>query len=188
MLQSLIKIGLLFFVVILHACVNDLEEVKAITKDFDLSKDVADSVRIIYSDSGMVKLIIEAPTLERYNDNSETKDVFPNGILISFFNDAGKIDSWLKADWAERIPSTQTMIAKSNVAFYNLQNDKLQTSELIWDDKSKKIYTEKFIRITRPTIGDTLYGLGLVTDQQFNRIEIKRRIKAKLAGGEIVPQ
>lgn len=178
----------ILFIIAFSSCVNDLEEVKAITQNFDLSKDVADSVRIIYSDSGFVKLIIEAPVLERYNSNNESKDVFPKGILISFFNEAGKIDSWLKADYAERIPSSQKMIAKTNVAFYNISNDKLQSSELIWDEKSKQIYTEKFIRITRPMIGDTLYGLGLVTDQQFRRIEIKRRIKARLAAGDFVPQ
>ncbi len=180
---------LLFFLLFLslYSCVTDIEEVKAITQDLDLSKDVADSVKIIYSDSGQVKLIIQAPTLERYTQKEQSKDVFPNGILISFFNENGVIDSWLKADRAERIPAEQKMIAKGNVAFYNAVNDKLQTSELIWDDKTKMIYTEKFIRITRPTEGDTLYGLGLITDQKFERIEIKRRIKAKLAAKDVVP-
>ena len=187
MSQLSIKFLFLFILISFYSCVTDIKEVNAITLDLDLSKDVADSVKIIYSDSGNVKLIIEAPTLERYTQKEQSKDVFPNGILISFFNENGVIDSWLKADMAERIPSEQKMIAKGNVAFYNTINDKLQTSELTWDDKTKQIYTEKFIRITRPTEGDTIYGLGLVTDQKFERIEIKRRIKAKLSAKDVVP-
>lgn len=187
MSQLLTRFFLVLLAISLYSCVTDIEEVKAITQDLDLSKDVADSVKIIYSDSGKVKLIIQAPTLERYTQKELSKDVFPNGILISFFNENGVVDSWLKADRAERIPADQKMIAKGNVAFYNAVNDKLQTSELIWDDKTNSIYTEKFIRITRPTEGDTLYGLGLVTDQKFERIEIKRRIKAKLSGNDVVP-
>lgn len=79
------------------------------------------------------------------------------------------------------------MTVRGNVQFYNLRNDKLQTSELIYDENLKKIYTEKFIRITRPSLGDTIYGIGFETDQNFNRIEIKQKIKGKLGGGEFIP-
>ena len=79
------------------------------------------------------------------------------------------------------------MTVRGNVRFYNSVEDKLQTSELIWDENLKKIYTEKFIRITRPVMGDTIYGIGFETDQNFKRIEIKQKIKGKLAGGEFIP-
>ncbi len=164
----------------ISGCTNDIEEVNAITKKYDVTKDVGENVRIIYSDSAEVKLIIEAPTLERYNDVSEPKDVFPKGILISFLNGSKVPTSWLKADYAVRNPRAQTMVAKGNVVFYNIENDRLQSSELIWDEANKKIYTEKFIRITQPSKGDTIYGMGFVTDPQFKIIEIKQKVKAKI--------
>jgi hypothetical protein len=40
--------------------------------------------------------------------------------------------------------------------------------------------TEKFIRITRPLDGDTLFGIGFVADQNFKRLEIKRRMQGKI--------
>jgi LPS export ABC transporter protein LptC len=167
-------------IVFLSACSNNIEEVNAITKKYDVTKDVGEGVKIIYSDSAQVKLIIEAPILERYNDVAEPKDVFPNGILISFLNDSKVPTSWLKADYAVRNPRSKTMVAKGNVVFYNSENDRLQSSELIWDETKRKIYTEKFIRITQPSKGDTIYGMGFETDPQFKIIEIKQRVKAKI--------
>ena len=182
------KYFLLFLLFITFSCTNDIEEVKAITQKYDLTKDVGENVKIIYSDSASVRLIIEAPILERYYDINDPRDVFPKGIFISFLNEFKTPTSWLKADMAIRSQKNQTMTAKGNVVFYNRENDKLQTSELIWDERQKKIYTEKFIRIAQPSSGDTIYGIGFETDQNFRRIEIKKKIKAKLAAGDFVPQ
>lgn len=187
MLQSLSKCSLfLLLVITTFSCVNNIAEVNEITRKFDATKDIGESVKIIYSDSGQVKLIIEAPVLERHNDPNEPIDVFSKGILISFLDDNKVARSWLKADNATRNQKLQTMIAKGNVVFYNDKNDKLQSSELIWDENLKKIYTEKFIKISRPSIGDTIYGIGFETDLNFNRIEIKHKIKARLAAGDFI--
>jgi LPS export ABC transporter protein LptC len=188
MSQLLSKYIFVFFCVCFLSCSNDIAEVNKITQTFDVSKDVGTNVKIVYSDSAFVKVIVEAPTLERYNDVNAQKDVFPNGILVSFLDENKVATSWLKADRAERNPRDKKMIAKGNVVFYNAQNDKLQTSELIWDENTKQIKTEKFIRITQPTKGDTIYGIGFVTDQNFKRIEIKKKIKARLTSGEFLPK
>lgn len=173
--------------ILLYACTTNLSEVKAITKEYDVSKDIGEKIKIIYSDSALVKMTIDAPVIERYNDLADPKDVFPKGILISFLGYNRKPESWLTASEAIREPKKRKMTVRGNVQFYNLRNDKLQTSELIYDENLKKIYTEKFIRITRPSLGDTIYGIGFETDQNFNRIEIKQKIKGKLGGGEFIP-
>ncbi len=184
MLQWWIKqsgqVFLLVILVFITSCTNNIEDVNTITKKYDVTKDVGENVKIIYSDSAQIKLTIEAPILERYNDSNEPQDVFPKGIFISFLNDQKVATSWLKADYAVRSPRKQNMIAKGNVVFYNIENDRLNTSELIWDEAKKKIYTEKFIRITQPSKGDTIYGMGFETDSEFKRMEIKQRVKAKL--------
>jgi LPS export ABC transporter protein LptC len=180
----------LFFlgcIITVAACSNDIAEVNKITQKLDVSKDVGKDIKIIYSDSAQAKVIIEAPELERYNDMLNPRDVFTKGILVTFLDSTKQATSWLKADQAERNPQQQKMIARGNVQLYNAANDKLQTSELIWDEVQQKIYTEKFIRITQPSKGDTLYGIGFVTDQNFNRIEIKKKIKARISRGDFLP-
>jgi LPS export ABC transporter protein LptC len=174
------------FVIGLFGCVNSIEDIDALNKTYDVKKDIGTDVKIVYSDSGKVKLVIEAPVLHRYNDYSEPKDIFPNGILITFMDDNKNPMSWLKADYAERLVRNKTMVAKGNVKFYNVNNDALRTAELKWDEATKIISTEKFVKITQPSRQDTIYGIGLVTDYQFNRMEITNKFKARISGGELL--
>ena len=67
-----------------HACTTDLSEVKAITKEYDVSKDVGEKSRSFTAIQRLVKMTIDAPVIERYNDLADPKDVFPKDILISF--------------------------------------------------------------------------------------------------------
>ena len=168
--------GLLF----LAACENDVAEVNALTsKEFDTKVDIGKEVVITYSDSGKVQVVCESPEMQRLN-TTDTKDIFPKGLKITFLDDNLQARAWLEADYAERLPFKYIMIARGNVKLYNTQNEKLQTSELIWDETKKLIYTEKFVRITRPTERDTTYSLGFETDQNFKQIILKRRIQSKL--------
>lgn len=167
------------------ACSNDVNEVELITSpELNTRVDVGKNIQITYSDSGIVQVICDSPVMERQNDQ-EVKDVFPEGLKITFLDENHQPTAWLEADYAERIPNKYLLTAKGNVRLYNVQNDKLQTSELHWDESRKKIYTEKFVRISRPTQRDTTYGLGFEADQDFKQIIIKRRIQSKLSAENI---
>jgi LPS export ABC transporter protein LptC len=154
---------------------------------YDVKKDVGTDVKIIYSDSGNIKLVIEAPVLHRYSSYGEPKDVFPKGILVTFMDANKQPMSWLKADYAERSTKDRVMIAKGNVKFYNVSNDALRTSELKWDEALRLITTEKFVKITQPSRQDTIFGMGLKTDYEFKHMEIINKFKARISGGELVP-
>lgn len=172
---------LFFFVsLFLISCVNDLDEVDAYTTSMDTSIDIGEEVKIIYSDSGLIKVIIEGPVLEKHNKIRNPKEVFPEGIFVTFLDEGKEATSWLEGDHAVRDGESQKMIVQGNVSFYNKDNEKLQSSELIWDEKTGLIYTDKFVKITRPLQKDTIYGLGFETDQSFDKITIKHAVKSKL--------
>ena len=66
---------------------------------------------------------------------------------------------------------TKIMEARYNVIVENIQKDeRLNTEELFWDQNSNKIYSNKFVKITRGE--EVLTGDGLVSDQNFDNIEI----------------
>lgn len=175
------KIFLLALVVMSFvACVNDIEEVNALLEEYNPSVDIGSDVRILYSDSGYVKIIIEGAVLEQHNDLNNPNQTFPAGIFVTFLDVNEKPHSWLKGNYAIRNETEQTMTVRGNVSFYNSDNDKLQSSELIWDERKQLIYTDKFVKITRPIQQDTLYGLGFETDQSFKKIYIKHSVKGKL--------
>lgn len=165
----------------LLSCSNDVEEInQLLAEDLQTNVERGKNIRIFYSDSALVKVIINAPILERYNAFNDSKDVFPKGILIEFLNDKKVVDSWLKADQAVREARTSKVTAKGNVIFYNAKNEKLETPELIWDENERMVYTEKIVRITQAEKGDTTYGFGFRANQDFSRIEIKKKVQGKM--------
>ena len=167
--------------------IGKVEEIDSLLSE-GLRSDVerGKNIRIVYSDSAVVKIVIHAPVMERYSDYNNSKDVFPKGILLEFLNENKIVYSWLKAETAIREERTQKITAKGNVIFYNDKNEKLETPELIWDERERIVYTDKLVRITQAEKGDTTYGFGFKANQEFTRFEIKQKVQGKINVSDFV--
>lgn len=161
------------------SCSNNVEEIDNLVSKYEVYKEVGEEVKIYYSDSAQVKVKISGPILERYISKSDPKDVFPEGVFVEFLNLNGKPYSWLEADRAVRTQKDNTILVTGHVKFYNQKNEKLESPELIWDEKEEVVKTDKFVRITQPEKGDTSYGYGFIADQNFTRFEIKQKVQGK---------
>ena len=171
------------------SCTTKVEEIDAfLENNLNAGREEGTNVRIIYSDSARIKLIVNAPLLERYNEEGNTMDVFPKGILIEFFNNQNHTDSWLKAESAIRESRNKKITARGNVVFYNARNEKLETPELIFDEKDRIVYTDKLVRITQAEKGDTTYGFGFQANQSFTVFEIRKKVQGKLNAGDFIAE
>lgn len=160
------------------ACTNDVKDVEALFSDIDLDTEVATDVEILYSDSSYVRIKIDAPKMIRHLNPSDPYDEFPDGLRVTFYNAGIKPSSWLEAGYAIRKEEDKKVYVKDDVIVYNNKGDKMRTIELIWDENEKLIYTEKPVKIMQPSIGDTLFGYGVIANQDFTRFEIKRKVSA----------
>lgn len=164
----------------ISACSNDMKDVEALISGAGVGKEVASDVEIFYSDSAVVRIKITAPTLVRHIGQSSQDEEFPDGLLVEFYNNKKRPYSWLKADYGMRDVLKKRIVTKGNVEMYNRKNEKLMTSELIWDEGEEILYTEKFVKIIQPESQDTSTGFGFVTNQDFTRFEIKKKGSASL--------
>lgn len=167
----------LFYLLILlgmYSCVTEIDKVNALTDNLETSVETATEVEILYSDSAQLKVKIAGPTMNRYLDKDNPREEFPDGVHVEFFNDKGRIISWLDADYAVHIQKESKIITQKNVNLYNSENEKLETWELIWDEKQDRVYTDRFVMITQPEKGDTSYGYGFEANNDFTRFEIKK--------------
>lgn len=167
--------------IVLQGCTNSIEEVNAISGEYSTSKDIGENVRLVYSDSARVQVIVEGAKLERYTSKAEPKEVFTDGVKITFLDDNLQPSSWLTADEAVRTPKEKKMVVRGNATLYNSDDKKLQSYELIWDEDKNLLYTDKFVRITIPAKGDTIYGVGFETDRDFKILKINRRVQGVLS-------
>jgi LPS export ABC transporter protein LptC len=171
---------LLPMVFLLVACSGDTSEIDKLYEDRQVEEEVIEEVEILYSDSAQVRLSVSSPELIRKDIDQKPVEIFPKGLKVAFYQNAYQPQTWLEADEATRFTGERLIILKGNVKLYNRENDKLETAELIWDEEKQEIRTEKFVRITQPEKGDTTYGFGFKSDQDFNRFEIKRKFSGKI--------
>lgn len=175
-MKPLNYILVLFLFSFITACTNSVEEVDALFTERDLKIEQAKEVEILYSDSAQIKLKITAPTLKRYVERKNSIDEFPDGVLVEFYDSNGKIISWLESDYAIRKDEDKKIYVKQNVKLFNTSDDELSTDELIWDEETGEIYTNKYVRIAQPQRGDTLFGYGFIAKQEFQRFQLNKKV------------
>jgi LPS export ABC transporter protein LptC len=162
---------LFLFSLALGGCVNDMDEVNAIVETETLPISVGDDVQIIYSDSALLKVILEAKHLERFLGEDPYLEM-TNGVYVRFFNNQGAIESELRSNYAISYEHSDIMEAKENVIVVNKKGETLNTEHLIWEKKTEKIRTDEFVKIT--TEDEVIFGHGLESNQDFTKYRIKK--------------
>ena len=170
----------IFSFLLLLGCSSDLKQIDKMFAEDSRPLEKGSNIRTIYSDSANLLLILESPLFVSKELEKEKILEYPNGIKISFLDHNNIAKSWLIADRAINKIKDKKFVANGNVKLFNKSNDKLESSELIWDEKNEILYTEKFVKITQPSKGDTLYGYGFVSNREFTEFEIKKKLFGKI--------
>lgn len=165
-----LKIIILFF--FLSSCENDLAEVERVIKKEELQfETMKGGVEMLYSDSAIVRVKVTGPTMLRYLNKEEPTQEFPDGVNVDFFSPSGRVSSQLSSKYAIRYEGKKNILVKDSVVWKSKLDEILETEELIWDEKEERVYTKKFVKITRPD--EIVYGYGLDANQDFTRWKIE---------------
>lgn len=156
----------------LFGCSNSKQEIQAMFPSKTAQAEWAYEGYILYSDSAQLKVRVDYDVLKKYKVSNEDVTEFPKGMFVTFFDLNGRPSSFLSAKYAIRKDRNKEMISRDSVVLYNQEGDKLETSELIWDEKNEQIYTDKYVRISQSMRGDTSYGYGFRAKQDFSTYEI----------------
>jgi LPS export ABC transporter protein LptC len=168
---------LLFFA----GCGDKDKEKQQVFTDDDLAVEIAKEVEILYSDSAVVRVRVLGPVMYNFTDRYEPKQEFPAGVKIEFLESDRSVRSTLTAKTAVREQEKSTISARDSVVLVNKAGEVLETEELIWDEKTQKVRTDKFVKVTKPG-GEVLYGFGLEANQDFSYWKIvvpKGKLKVK---------
>lgn len=155
---------------LLLACENNLEDVAALNEKLDTQVERAEEVEILYSDSAKIKVKIAGPTMLYHLDRKDPKQEFPDGVKVDFFDQFQNKSSVLTAKYAIRLEQKQQVLVRDSVVWKSVDNEKLETEELIWDEQKEKLLSNKFVVITRPE--EIIYGHGFEANQDFSNARI----------------
>ncbi|MFK7809173.1 MAG: LPS export ABC transporter periplasmic protein LptC [Saprospiraceae bacterium] len=163
---------LLLVLLFLLSCKNDLSDVEKFTPREDAFLETAHDVRLLYSDSAVVKVQVEGPKMVRYLDKEEPRDEFPGGIAVSFFDGRQRVNSTLTSKFAVRYEGKKQITVSDSVVWISKQGEMLETELLIWDEENEKVYSNRFVRITDDQ--EVIYGHGFEANQDFTEWRIKQ--------------
>lgn len=134
----------------------------------------SDSLTIFNSEDGNLTYVFKAPLMERYELAKEPFMEFRRGIDIVTFKDTTSIvESTLVANYAIFLEKQKLWETKGNVICTNAQGQKLETEQLYWNQRTRKIYSNVDSKITQPN-GDIIVGVGFESDEQFKEWEFRQ--------------
>ncbi len=163
----------------MSACTDLKKETRQVFTQDDVAMEVARDVEILYSDSARVRVRISGPVLHNFTERDDPRQEFPQGVKVDFLDERQQAKSTLTAKNAIRRQDKGQVTARDSVVLNTVRGERLETEELIWDEKTEKIFTDKFVKVTKP--GEIIYGFGLEANQDFSYWKItvpKGRIKA----------
>lgn len=173
-LKLFLSITTLAVVVMLFSCINNPDDVRAVKQNKQLPVEWADDVEIIYSEAGKMKVLMTAPRMEKYINESENYTLLPQGIHAVFFDEDDQEKSSIKAGYAIEYPDKKLVEARYNVQVVNENADTLNTENLTWDRTRKLIFTQSSVRIITHE-NEVIYGEnGMEADERFTRWRIKQ--------------
>ena len=153
------------------ACENDLAEVNRFVDERETQQEVAHDVQMYYSDSAEVHVRVRAPTLIRHLDKLKPRQEFIDGVQVDFLGARESVHSQLTAKYALRFEKDNQVIMRDSVVWLSGSGEQLETEELIWEEQTGRVYSNKFVVIRRPN--EIVYGYGFESDQDFSFARIK---------------
>ncbi len=155
---------------IFSACETDLDKVERIaSNEVSLPVETSKNVEIIYSDSAIVRAKLTSPVLKFYKVQNAYHEM-PNGLYVEFYDGNKRVESTLQSKYGRKFQNQGIIEVKDSVVVINNKGERLDTEKLIWNEKTKKIYTNSFVRITTAT--DIMFGEGLEANQNFTNYKI----------------
>ena len=131
-----------------------------------------DSVTMLISDSGVIRYRVTSEVWKIYDKAAEPYWYYPKKVYFEKFNDSLRTESLVQCDTAKYFTRRKMWELRKNVVIVNLSGDRFETSLLYWDQLTRRIYSDSFIRIEQ---GDqVMRGYGFESNEQLTVYTIKK--------------
>lgn len=137
---------------IVLSCKSNVQETDSV-KSTDRPVQVINDMFVVQSDNGHVSMRVESRLMEHYDKDSISYDLFPKGISVYGYTPEGLLESVIIANAAKhtvpkRKNGDEVWAAFGNVVIHNvIKMETMETDTLYWDQTSKEIYTDCYVKM-----------------------------------------
>lgn len=144
----------------------------AITNRDSVPVMITHDVSTYISDSGVVRYKIIADEWKVFDRLDPSRWTFEQGVYLEKFNDDLSIEAVIVADTAYYYDKQELWELRGNVHIENEQDEQFDTQLLFWNQKTKQVYSDLYIRIRQQR--RVITGIGFTSNQDFTNYTIKR--------------
>ena len=127
-----------------------------------------DKMFVVQSENGMLQMRMEADVMERYDKDTLSYELFPEGFAVYGYNEEGLLETEITSDNAKHVKfddGRETWEAFGNVVVKNIINKEvMETDTLYWDRKKGRIYTDCYVKMHSPD--GFMQGYGMESDER----------------------
>jgi len=159
------------------SCENDINEVNKIENiQAEEAVDISKDVKVIYSDSAIVKAQLTGPEMRIYHDTTANKNSnyeFQKGVQIIFFDANGAESQRITSDYGIQRAKENLIEFKKNVIITLANGSIIKTEEFIFDQENKKYYNAVPITFEMKDGRGNFQGTSFTSDTDFNLIKVE---------------
>ena len=122
----------------------------AITERDSLPMMQTTGVTTFISDSGVTRYKVITEEWLVYDRRNPSYWAFEKGVYLEQFDSVFNIEASIKSDTAYYYDKTKLWKLMGHVDVENRKGERFNTELLYWNQTTKKIYTDRFIRIQQP--------------------------------------
>ena len=159
---------------VVFSCKRTLDEAEKI----DLTKTPFQRVEqmfVVQTKNGNLQMRVESDLMERYENDTASYELFPNGMEVYAYSEDGALETMLLSDKARHYKKKdgreEYWAAFGNVVVQNIiKQETLETDTLYWDQARKEIYTDCYVRMF--SNDGFMQGYGMRSDERARNTTI----------------
>lgn len=144
----------------------------------DLTKvplQTVDSMYAVQTRNGLLQMRMEAAVMERYRNDEESYELFPQGFSVYAYDADGVLETHISSRAARHTTTRndEKWAAYGEVVILNyVKGERMETDTLYWDRQNQKIFTDCFVKLYSPD--GFMQGYGMESDEMARNAQILR--------------
>lgn len=162
---------------VVYSCKGKLGEADSL----DLSSvplQTIDNMFAVQTKNGIVGMRMEADLMERFDNDSCSRETFPKGLAVYAYTEDGLLETTIFSDNAihetkKDREGSESWSAFGNVTVQNvIKQETMETDTIYWDRAKGEIYTDCYVRMASPD--GFMQGYGMRSDERARNSIILR--------------
>lgn len=162
--------------IVFASCESNFKDVQKINFSEFTPSGEADNFNLKYTDSGKIKSILISPKMLDYSNVEYPFTEFPKGIDVTLYDENAK-KTFVTANYAISFKGTDIIDLQGNVVIKTESGQKLETTQLYFDQKNEWFHTEKSFKLSAPN--GVSYGEGIDFSKDFQIVN-SQRVKGQI--------